>query len=120
MSRQLPLSRRRLHEILTTFEPGVTMTMVGGYDTGVYFSFQGRRRVPRRRDGSLVGGRVEGSDGFSSEALFMTRSEHFSRGGPRYGIERFFARCKVREDRLRGWLDDFVPADRTADKESRS
>lgn len=107
MSGQKPLSRARLHEILTTFEPGVVMTMIGGYDTGVYFRFKGTRRGPRRRDGALVGGRIEGSDGFDSEALFMTRSERFSRGGPKYGIERFFARCGSREERLRRWLDEF-------------
>ena len=106
MSRERPLSRSRLHEILDRFEPGVRMEMVGGYDTGVYFAFKGRR-IRRPGDERIVGGRLVDDHGFCSEALIMTHAEQFSRGGTARGIGLFFARCAEREARFARWLADF-------------
>lgn len=37
VSKKLPLTKSRLHELLAQFDGHVTMAENGGYDTGVYF-----------------------------------------------------------------------------------
>jgi len=106
-SSERPLSKSRLHEILACFEPGVTIQMRGGYDTGVYFLFKGKalRRIPH--DKRIIGGRIVREDGFCSEALLMTHEEKFSRGGSKVGIEMFMARCEERRIKFERWLTEF-------------
>ncbi|MCV9964368.1 hypothetical protein OIU34_20995 [Pararhizobium sp. BT-229] len=103
---ELPLSKQRLHQLLARYEDGVTMEMVGGIDTGVYFSFKGKASAainPAER----VGGRILRPSGFCSEAIMPTREELFGRGGSAYGQELFFARCDARQKKFERWMRDF-------------
>lgn len=107
MSREKPLSKKRLFEILAAFEPGVTMEPIGGYDTGVYFKFNGKATVPLGSKGR-IGDRIVRDHGFCSESTEMSRVERFGMGGMRYGIARFQERCDARQTRYAGWLAEYA------------
>ena len=119
-SREQPLTRARLWEILSRFEPGVSMEMVSvGWEISVYFNFTGRlvsRLDPADR---MVGGRLLRPDGFCSEALELTRTETFGRDGIKHGRERFWIRVKAREAQLARWLADFTSLPSTGPEASR-
>lgn len=110
-SRQKPLTKSRLFEILGRYAPGVVMEAKGGYDTGVWFSFKGVLLEPLPHGGRIVGGRIAGRHGFCSEALVATDAELRSRGGAAYGIGLFMARCATREARLARWLGEYGAMD---------
>ncbi|MCS4088669.1 hypothetical protein [Rhizobium sp. BK176] len=104
---ELPLSKQRLHELLARYEAGVTIEMVGGIDTGVYFSFKGKAK--RKIDpGERCGGRIFRQHGFCSEAIMPTRSEMIGRGGVAHGQELFFARCAERQKKFERWMRDYA------------
>lgn len=105
---ELPLSKQRLHQLLDRYEPGITMEMVGGVDTGVYFSFKGKAKRRVDPDNRIAGGRIHRSDGFCSEAITPTRSERISRGGPVHGQELFFARVDERQKKFERWMRDYA------------
>ncbi len=101
--RQLPLSRARLHLLLSRFEPGVRIEMKGGYDSGVFFSFVGRHVGPVLPEEREIGGRIVRPWGFSSEAMEMSTDEKRLVGTSTDGIDRFFARCERRRLRFERW-----------------
>lgn len=106
MTAEKPLSRERLHQILSLYHPGVTVEVVGGYDTGVYFRFKGRIIIPIQA-GEQVGGRLVREFGFTSEAMEMSRDERFGRAGLTAGITRFEARYQARLDKYQQWLLEY-------------
>lgn len=104
---EFPLSKQRLHQLLDRYEAGVTLEMVGGIDTGVYFKFNGEAKGkidPAER----CGGRIFRAYGFCSEAIMPTRSEMISRGGVAHGQELFFARCSERQKKFERWMRDYA------------
>lgn len=106
MHMEVALSKSRLHQLLSRFDSGVEIEMVGGIDYGVYFSFKGKANGeinPSR----IVGGRILRRDGFCSEALVPTRGELHGRGGLDHGQEAFFARCEERRLKFERWTREF-------------
>lgn len=104
---EVALSKSRLYQLLSRFENGVEIRMVGGIDTGVYFSFEGRVSGEINPSDRIVGGRILRRDGFCSEALIPTSDELHGRGGQEYGQSAFFARCEVRRIKFERWTREF-------------
>ncbi|MCZ7862727.1 hypothetical protein O9X98_15235 [Agrobacterium salinitolerans] len=98
---EVALSKSRLHQLLSRFENGVEIEMVGGIDFGVYFSFKGKASGEINPSDRIVGGRILRRDGFCSEALVPTRAELFGRGG------QFFARCDERQRKFERWTREY-------------
>lgn len=105
MGKQQPLSKERLNQLLALYGP-VEFRMVGGYDSGVYFSFSGRLKSPLPSDGSrVVAGRIAGKFGFVSEAVLMTRSEMLRPGGA--DLEAFWKRADAKKAKFERWLEEY-------------
>lgn len=103
MSKKLPLTKNRLHELLAQFDGHVVMEEKGGYDTGVYFSFSGKRKQPTTNDTRIVGGRLFNDYGFCSEDMRPTNFELHGRGG----IDAFMIRVRLREAALIRWMQAY-------------
>jgi hypothetical protein len=84
----------------------MVMEMIGGIDTGVYFSFKGTALRPIGPH-EHVGGRKARKYGFCSEAIMPTREEKFNRGGHEVGYSRFFARCEERRTKFEQWMQEY-------------
>jgi hypothetical protein len=104
---EMHLSKSRLHQLLSRFEGEVSIDMIGGIDSGVYFSFKGKANGEISPSDRIVGGRIIRRDGFCSEALMPTRRELTGRFGSEQGQAAFFARCEERQNKFERWARAF-------------
>jgi hypothetical protein len=102
---RLPLSKKRMFEILDLYHWPVVMDEVGGYDTGVYFSFKGSLKDGAMPPDKHCGGRLIRPSGFCSESVQITRWE-LRASSPR-GLELFSQRVATRRATLSRWLKEY-------------
>lgn len=102
----MTLSKDRLQSLLEFFEDGISIDMVGGIDTGVYFSFKGSATRPLDPEQRIQHGRIVSRFGFCSECLVPTRHEFMTMKGQ----ERFFSRCEDRRGQFQRWVDEHYAA----------
>jgi hypothetical protein len=98
------LTKTLLLEALSKFDGDVVIEERGGYDTGVYFYFSGRRAPAHGIQPLFIRGLKVSHNGFCSEMVVLKRDEARCRAGIRVGLDMFWGRVAARKSTFKRWL----------------